>query len=131
ELRRHDLSLASSGRSAGSDRSLPRHSGELHPRPGARRLARRARARRSSPQCRVPKADDAGESRRQGGQPDHDRPGLPPRRPARLDSLSRCLEGLYRLRWKEAATPDALDREIATVLTMTRTQELSKLGTEE
>ncbi len=40
-------------------------------------------------------------------------------------------KSFYRLRWKGAATPEALDREIATALTTTRGQELSKLGTGE
>ncbi len=40
-------------------------------------------------------------------------------------------KSLYRLRWQGAAAPEALDREIATALTTTRAEELSKLGTEE
>jgi uncharacterized protein YecT (DUF1311 family) len=40
-------------------------------------------------------------------------------------------KSLYRLRWKGSAAPEALDREIATALTATRAEELSKLGTEE
>lgn len=36
----------------------------------------------------------------------------------------------YRLRWKGAAPPEALDREIAAALTEKRTRELSELGTE-
>ena len=40
-------------------------------------------------------------------------------------------KSFYRLRWKGAAAPEALDREIATVLTATRAEELSKLGMEE
>jgi len=38
---------------------------------------------------------------------------------------------LYRLRWKGAAPPEALDREIATVLTGQRTKELGQVGAEE
>jgi uncharacterized protein YecT (DUF1311 family) len=40
-------------------------------------------------------------------------------------------KSFYRLRWKGAATPEALDLAIATVLTSTRAQELSKLDAEE
>ncbi len=40
-------------------------------------------------------------------------------------------KSFYRLRWKGVAAPEALDREIATVLTATRAEELSKLGSEE
>lgn len=40
-------------------------------------------------------------------------------------------KSLYRLRWQGAAAPETLDREIATALTATRAQELSKLGAEE
>ena len=36
----------------------------------------------------------------------------------------------YRLRWKDAAPPDALDREITTALTMQRTEELGKMDEE-
>lgn len=36
----------------------------------------------------------------------------------------------YRLRWKGAAPPEALDREITTALTEKRTQELAELGPE-
>jgi len=37
----------------------------------------------------------------------------------------------YRLRWKEAAPPEALDREIAAALTEQRTKELGQVGAEE
>jgi len=36
----------------------------------------------------------------------------------------------YRLRWKDAAPPDALDREITSALTVQRTEELGKMGEE-
>jgi uncharacterized protein YecT (DUF1311 family) len=37
----------------------------------------------------------------------------------------------YRLHWKEAASPEALDREIAAALTEQRTKELGQVGAEE
>jgi len=37
----------------------------------------------------------------------------------------------YRLRWKGAAPPEALDREVGTALTAQRTEELRKLGEEQ
>jgi uncharacterized protein YecT (DUF1311 family) len=37
----------------------------------------------------------------------------------------------YRLRWKSAAPPETLDREIVTALTAQRTEELRKLGEEQ
>lgn len=40
-------------------------------------------------------------------------------------------KSFYRLRWQGSAAPEALDREIATVLTAIRAEELSKLGVEE
>jgi uncharacterized protein YecT (DUF1311 family) len=40
-------------------------------------------------------------------------------------------KALYQGRWKAAAPPDALDREIATALSATRTEELLAIGKEE
>ena len=71
------------------------------------------------------KADDKEDNRTTAGQDslrDAQRAWIPYR---------EAWKAFYRLRWKGAATPEALDREIATVLTATRTQELSKLGSEE